>query len=443
MNILLIGLLPLWGASAYFRCSDAVVRRYLVSATALMLGWMILVLVKSSTDFPWLTDYGSYLFYIPMIALPLAWLVMVARRGLRQSTFLLTLVVPLSIFLGVLYVQRTQDVFTSNTSLVFVILFVVVTEVSLRLGLLPSLSWSSETFRALPLDLRLISNANEDVTRTGNRAPLSSSQISQIFRGEGGDVTESDFSYLVFPVAGGHGVLVTDVSVLREQARELRDRQVALRSKNLLLQRDHEIQSRLAALQYEAQFLEDVEASLQSTSAQIQQLLEALVDVSGAEERAQLLERVRLLVSYSKARGRLVLAEHEGGMLTSEHLELLVAQSASDLRVAGIECALMHDLSGEVSTRVAALLYDCLFDFALASQNCINPVLLIHLSDKGDDGSVELRVAHGCDSVQVMDYKVREGTDNLITRLRGTFSVEGVPGALTLKVRVPTEAGGA
>lgn len=522
MMILLIGLLPLWGASAYFRCSDAVVRRYLVGATTLMLGWMILVLVKYSTDFPLLTEYGWYLFYVPMIFLPLlsmlgvwrtagfdaraevkrlevavggvsialalvvltngihknvfrfergapdfssnytygplyfvvmgwiltlflmagAVLLMVARRGLHQAIFLLTLVVLFGVLFGVLYVQRVQAVFASNISLVFVILFTVITEISLQLGLLPSLSWSSETFRALPLDLRLVSNANEDVIRTGDRPPLSSAQVTQIFWGEGADPAESDLTYRVFPVAGGHGVLATDVSVLRVQARELQDKQVVLRSKNLLLERDHEIQSRLATLRYEAQFLEDVESGLESTSEQIQQLLEALSEVTAGEERARILERVRLLVSYSKARGRLVLAEHEGGLLTSEHLELLVAQSASDLRAAGIECALMHDLNAGVSTRVAALLYDCLFDFALASLDCVSPVVLIHLSDQSHDDSVELRVAHGCDSAQVMDYKIREGTDNLIRRLRGTFTVEGGPGALTLKIKVPAEAGG-
>lgn len=516
MMIVMVGLLTAWGASAYYRCSDAEVRRYLALATGLMVGWMILVLVKYATHNPVVSEYAWYLFYVPMLFLPLlslfgvvrsaaldqlphtrilerisvaissvllilvltnqvhagmfrfertgqtavsdysygplywvvvAWIFLVflaagvvlagvAHRGLRSGIYLLGGVLIVGLTFSALYILRVPVAYTTNMSLVYVLLFTVATEISLRLGLLPSLSWSSAAFRALPLDLRVISDGGEDVLRTGDRAPLPKHELRALMAGE----TRGDFTHQTFSVPGGVGLLSTDVRTLHMQTAALQAKQATLRSQNALLERDHAIQSRLAALRYERQFLEDVENGLSHTAQTISALLSSLecLSTSDTKGRTLILEKVRLAVSYSKARGRLVLAEHEAGVLDPQNFDLLIAQSVSDLRAAGIESALMNDLRTGISTRLAGVLYDCLFDFAIATLDCTNPVLLVHLSNRNPNGEVELRVAHGCDSSELMKYEAREATIRSITDQGGSYSVEGELGELTLIVKIPS-----
>lgn len=536
MMIIMVGLLTAWGASAYYRCSDSEVRRYLAIATALMVGWMILVLVKYSSPHPAVSEYAWYLFYVPMLFLPLlslfgvlrsaaldqmphagllrgvavgissvllvlvltnqvhgwafrfdrdgqsavsdysygplywavaAWILLVflataavlvgvARRGLRAAIYVLVGVFVIAAAFSVLYVQRVEVAFTSNMSLVYVLLFTAATEISLQLGVLPSLSWSQATFRALPLDVRVISDGGEDVLRTDQRPALTKQEIRAILSGKGkgeGDGAggcggegegDGDVTRQTFPVPGGVGLLSTDVRTLRMQTRALREKQSVLRSQNALLERDHQIQSRLAALRYERQFLVDVENRISHAAQAIGALLSSLeqLPASDAVGRTVILEKVRLLISYSKARGRLVLAEHEDGILDPHHFNLLVSQSVSDLRAAGIQSALVNDLRAGISTRVAGALYDCLFDFALATIDCLNPVLLVHMSDQDTEGQVELRVAHACDSTDPMDYRAREATVRSITDQGGKYRVEGDLGERTLIVRMPVVARG-
>ena len=63
-------LLTLWGVSMYVRCSDAVVRRYLVAMAALLIAWLLIVLVKYALVSDIAAQICWYLFYVPLIFIP-------------------------------------------------------------------------------------------------------------------------------------------------------------------------------------------------------------------------------------------------------------------------------------------------------------------------------------------------------------------------------------
>ena len=441
--ILMVPLFTGWGAFAFYRCSDRIVRRYLAIADALMVCWMVLVLVRYLAWNLAFTEFAWYSAYVPMIFLPLltlcgvvrsaafdrlpvvrrcekiavgvsalllgvvatngwhgwvfrpdpdgqhfptsylygplywvvvGWIVLLfvlagcvlflsARRQLHRAIFLLVFVIVFGFIIGVLYVQRVEVVFSTNISLVYALLFIVATELSLQLGLLPSLSWSRAAFTSLPLDLRVVSTDGDDVARTGHRPPLSRDEIVAMwetlssFSDSASTVLGRDVAYEVFTVPGGYGLLTTDVTMVRRQKAILEEKQATLRRQNALLERDREIRTRLGVLQHERQFLEEVESGLKTTAEEIQALLNSLPSTTETahHERTAILQRVKMLVSYSKAKGRLVLAEHESPFLAPETLELLVAQSAADFRSIGVDCALAVDLHRDIPTRLAAL----------------------------------------------------------------------------------------
>ena len=516
LMIVMVAAFTGWGASAFFRCSDRIVRRYLAIATALMVGWMVMILVKYLADSPIFIELAWYSYYLPMIFLPLlalfgvvrsaaldrlarvrsaekaavgascvlfvlvmtnslhrwvirpdpaaadftvsysyaplywvivAWILVLlllagcvllvsARRQLHKAIYFLLGLLVMGVALGFLYVQRVQTVFSTNISLVYALLFVLATEMSLRLGLLPSLSWSRAVFTSLPLDLRVISAAGEDRVRTGARPALAVSEIARVSAIAHTGGTAGDVSYQAFDVPGGYGLLTTDVSTVRRQREELEEMQATLRRQNALFERERDIQARLKVLQYERAFLEDVEASLAVTAQEIQRLLASLTGPAQRtpEERAAILEHIKMLVSYSKAKGRLVLAEQEANLLAPDILELLVAQSAADFRSAGMECGVLMELRGEVPARLAALLFDSLFDFTMAARHCPNPAVLIHISDKS---CLELRVAHACDGETRKEYRLPPGLEAAVKECRGTAECESGVGARRLTIRVP------
>lgn len=62
--------LTLWGASMYVRCSDAVVRRYLVAIVALFVFWLLAVVVKYASSNNTVGQACWYLYYVALIFAP-------------------------------------------------------------------------------------------------------------------------------------------------------------------------------------------------------------------------------------------------------------------------------------------------------------------------------------------------------------------------------------
>ena len=63
-------LAAIWGFSAYARCPDAKIRRYLVEVAILIVFWMLIALVKYQTDSDLATSLLWYCYYIPMMIIP-------------------------------------------------------------------------------------------------------------------------------------------------------------------------------------------------------------------------------------------------------------------------------------------------------------------------------------------------------------------------------------
>lgn len=84
-------LFVLWGASMYMRCSDMVVRRYLVLIVSLLVLWLLAVLVKYASVSDVVGQMCWYLYYVPMVFIPLfcflAGLRSAGVDGLRVGVF--------------------------------------------------------------------------------------------------------------------------------------------------------------------------------------------------------------------------------------------------------------------------------------------------------------------------------------------------------------------
>lgn len=71
MVIVSILVLTIWGITLYCRCSDSVIRRRLVAIAALFIFWLLNVLVRYKTDTYLTSTINWYLYYIPMLFVPM------------------------------------------------------------------------------------------------------------------------------------------------------------------------------------------------------------------------------------------------------------------------------------------------------------------------------------------------------------------------------------
>ncbi|WP_158407621.1 histidine kinase N-terminal 7TM domain-containing protein [Berryella intestinalis] len=73
--------LTFWGVSLYYRCSDKIIRRRLVTIASLFIAWLVLVMVKYESDSPSVARLCWYAFYIPLLLTPALCLSMAFRAA--------------------------------------------------------------------------------------------------------------------------------------------------------------------------------------------------------------------------------------------------------------------------------------------------------------------------------------------------------------------------
>ncbi len=480
-------LLTLWGASMYVRCSDAVVRRYLVAIVALLVLWLLIVIVKYASVSDAVGQVCWYLYYVPMLFAPAfclfaalrtamlgggrtgrvlrgtvvavscalvvlvltnnahmfvfvfdpaspswssdyvygigywvitGWVYLLlvaffallfrsARRQLRMAFLPVVLVCLLAVVYGALYIVRIDAVFQGNFSLTYVVFFAIALELCLDLGLLPSFLRYREVFSRLPFDAKILSFDGDQVFATACASPLKDAEAEALFQVDVpplGMVSfkvegEPDKAYKAYRLHGGLALLTEDRANINRRIGQLAERRELLSGRNAVLKQDIAVKSRLFRQERERMLMEDVSVSLQSAVAAIRRLLDNVPEASNeksAAERRRHLMLVKLLVAYCKRKGSFVLSEKSDTDFDRERLQLVVSETVTDVRSAGIDCGALVETVSLLPPSSLSILYDCFYDVVVMSFECTNPVLMLFITER-DNKRVELRVVLECD----------------------------------------------
>ncbi len=303
--ILLIAPITAWGVSGYLRCTDGKLRRIMLAAPILTIGFLIIALVRYADVSPTITEACWYLSYVPVGILPhvalygairssaldgiravrttmgvllaiciglialiltnglhhlvfpyssaggppgesyaygpgfiaiALWTLFIlgltgvvlavkSRSQLRPATLLLLAAIILTIVYSILFIYRFETVSSSNLVLSYLLVFVLATELSLRLGLLPSHPLSRDAFLTLPVRLWVLTSDGDEAYATDEAGPLNPSILAAI---EGHEIPqnrlteirpdgEPDTVYTVYRVRGGLGVIARDISQINSQ----------------------------------------------------------------------------------------------------------------------------------------------------------------------------------------------------------------------------------
>lgn len=349
-------------------------------------------------------------------------------------------------FFAISYALRVPWAWKLNFSLVYCVLCVVMLEICLDCGVIPSYHDIAGIFDTLPLDLKVLTRDLQEVYATPVSKPIPAGVREELRAQELGHshafavVSNPDVMYRSFPLLGGSALLAQDVSEVNELNRELAHRRMELQRQNELLTADYDLKAHLADQEAEALLVKDVDQALARALGEMYGLLSSLpplTDEASSHERYRMLQCAKMYVAYCKRKGSLTLAQHGESGFDRDRIQLIANEMASDLRTIDVDCASIIAIRRPMHASAVSALYDCVYDFAFFAYTTDHPALMYHLSDH-DSCSVELRATLFSNDEE--DLSQTPAAHELESALQGrnvAYRLEGEPGQLRMIVLMP------
>lgn len=338
----------------------------------------------------------------------------------------------------------------SANSIIFVLMPIVtpfgcllLTEICLQAGLVSGFWMFANFFKKLPFNTILLGHDKRVEYIAEDFVPLDEG-LMQMFQeislepGESTVITLSEQSaYRIEGIHGGNLIVVEDRSSLAERARQLRSKQERLKTANRVLKGEHELRLALARRTKEDELFIDVKSTLDKVAEGIRVLLNEMPtgdSPEDIEERRRTLSVLKIFVAYCKRKGALVIAGKEDDEFTQARLQLVINETASDMRSIGIDCGALVDLHESLPVASVAVLYDCFYCFALIGLNVENPVLMAYVKDQ-DEQYVQMKCILEFDEYR-MDSSISSVFENVLFPKDVDFNIEEDDGEFTLSVLV-------
>lgn len=355
--------------------------------------------------------WDSAYTYAPAYAVVYTWIVIQylcflviafvnARRDLRKTLAVVGLIFAVGAAYSILYALGTN--FSLNLTAAQSLLVMTGMECALELGILPSYTRYGALFETVPYDVRVLDERGRVCAQSDAARPLPEQLAKRAVHAaehSDGPVTlhlskTPTSSYTVYAVLGGYALATKDVSSIVEQRAQLERQRARLERRNRALSHQSELERTLARQREEAQIADDIAETLAEKVARIDNLLDALPD-DPAQARGQLAQ-AKLLVSWCKQQGALMLGSKEGSEVSPESLQLGLGQIASDMRGVGMECGTLVDVARPVSAHAASTVYDCLYDLADAACGLADAVVMYYVCQEPTSGDVRIRGVLQC-----------------------------------------------
>lgn len=376
-----------------------------------------------------------------------------ATRRRRAALALITFSAFLVGVYFLLYILRSVYTIRTNFSLAYCATVILLLEISLDLGVLPSSLWYRDAFAGLPLDLKVLTPQNEVAFETDVAGPLPENvaeMMEYMRRQAAGGMAQYRTSlvphtlFKSYRVSGGTALITEDVTSIDERRDALLERQERLRRSNAALVHEGRVRHELWQLESERRLLQEVKDAISDKIGRMNALLADLPQGDGPEERArrrEMLIEVKFLVAYCKRKGALVISRKGDPDFDRDRLQLVFNETASDLRSVGVNCAVVVDVDRQLPVETVHLLYDCLYDTAVAAFFARDPILMIFVRERGE--RVEMRVA--LDSAEVDTDRIEQISSRLRQSLRehdATLLLESSPTSLNAVMSLPVAAEG-
>ena len=295
--------------------------------------------------------WGAYVYWTLWFGEILAALLLLLEKAKQQQVLRPMMMLPFVFFaLFVVYSIAYQYVawvqwpeLTALTALFFLLLG----ELCLRTGLMPSNRFHAAFFTNAQLAMRLVNAAGDIVFASAAR-----------WDAEGRDTRTSRME-----IHGGALLWQEDLRLLHERQRQLALACGALERSHTLLRAEHTIRRKLLALTLRRNLSEELEAILAAKRPLLRRFREELMETQDEEKIVRLIRRLNLLSSYLKKRCVLFLKGQEDGTVRTDELAMAVSETCTYLRPLGLRVGVEWTQTELLYTETGLALFDAFAEF--------------------------------------------------------------------------------
>ncbi len=313
-----------------------------------------------------------YVIFIWSLVLVLAFLFITHRvrerpSRIRSGSFFLIIVAAVIYFGG--YAARVPILRDSEFSIVWGILTLLFVEKSLRDRLIPNNILLGELLRNAALDLQIISKDLEIQYKTNHSHELPAAVLEHVATSSpegnlpaGFTVADDDtLLYGVYEINGGYTVFTQHLEEIKRLRATLSAQHRKLEVQNGILAHTHSVTGQMTRLQAQQEIHDRITQALRGRVKKLNGVLGGLPDRLPTGLKGVLQEeigRLRVLVNYCKRRGNLALLEVGDENCGTASLALWLQESIWEAGSAGIDGTVTERVDEEISSAVAALVYD-------------------------------------------------------------------------------------
>ena len=290
--------------------------------------------------------WGTYVYWTIWFIEIFAALLLLLEKAKQQQVLRPAMTLPFLLFAcfvtySIAY-QYVAWVRWPELTAVTALFFLLLGELCLRTGLMPSNRFHAAFFTNAQLAMRLVNAAGDIVFASAAR-----------WDAEGRDTHTARME-----LRGGAILWQEDLSLLHEQQRRLALTRDALRRSHELLRREHGIRKNLLSLTLRRALSDELEAILAAKRPLLRQFREQLMATEDKGEVTQLLRRLNLLSSYLKKRCVLFLKGQEDGRVRTDELAMAVSEICTYLRPLGLRVGVEWTQPESLRAQTSLALFD-------------------------------------------------------------------------------------
>ena len=294
------------------------------------------------------------------------------------------------------------------------------------LGLMPSNTYYEEMLLGASVSVQIIDQEN-NVCYASEVARKLDEEVIERAKKELIDL-EENIRLRCKPISGGHVLWTEDVSAVNEILMELEEIGQNLAESNDLLAAEITLKQRKVKIDEKNNLYDRIAKTVERQLSYIRNLLEKMAP----EDEILYTEFavIAILGAYIKRQTNLLLLKEKLDKIPVEELFYCIKESEECLRTCKIHSSFQTEVSGEIDTEIAILLYD-IFQRAIEKSLDKLDTLLINLTE--EDSDIVLKMV-------LEDYRALLPEDyqqEAIKRYNGVLNVEEIDGAEYVVLRLP------
>lgn len=286
------------------------------------------------------------------------------------------------IIYSILYVFANGVWFTMDFTTMFTFSLVILFEITVSVGLIPSNNHYESLFRASEISA-VITDENLSPIYTSYKVVLHEKSTRQRTL-ETGSVIENGIRISAYPIRGGYIFWQEDVSELSQILAKLEELNAELEEQYLVLQEAYDTQHKKQSLEEKNRLYYLMQKQTEGKVNKLYSLAEELKTKTDQDSIKELVSEMAVISAYLKRRNNLLFISEESKLLHVSELAYCLKESLANLSLNGAECDMCFELSGLLEFKCITKLYGAFEELAEAVLPSVSSLYVI-VSETNDE----------------------------------------------------------